>query len=66
MSTSADRQRCYRDRQRSGRICVTFEIDPVAVEIGAEADRLTAIAFWRDVGPCASHLMASPLIQSAS
>jgi hypothetical protein len=31
-------------------------LDPVAVavEIEAEADRITAIAFWRDVGPCAS------------
>jgi hypothetical protein len=30
-------------------------LDPVAgaVEIRAEADRITAIAFWRDVGPCA-------------
>jgi hypothetical protein len=30
-------------------------LDPVAgaVEIRAEADRIAAIAFWRDVGPCA-------------
>jgi hypothetical protein len=31
-------------------------LDPVAVavEIRAEADRITAIAFWRDDSPCAS------------
>jgi hypothetical protein len=42
-------------------------LDPVAgaVEIRAEADRIAAIAFWRDVGPCA-FCMASSLIKSAS
>jgi hypothetical protein len=40
---------------------------PVAgvVEIRAEADRIAAIAFWRDVAH-APFFMASSLIQSAS
>jgi hypothetical protein len=43
-------------------------LDPVAVavEIGAEANRIVAIAFRRDFCTCTSPLWASPLIQSAS
>jgi hypothetical protein len=35
---------------------VEESLDPVAVavEMGAEVDRIAAIAFWRDIGPCAS------------
>jgi hypothetical protein len=36
-----------------------------AVEIRAEAGRIAAIAFWRDIGPRAFFMASSP-IQSAS
>jgi hypothetical protein len=43
-----------------------LDLIPGSIEIRAEADRIVAIAFRRDVGPRAPFIMASSLIQSAS